>query len=89
MWYDLNSEAGVFLSAGTTYFDQCYAIQNGKEVRGSISSFTTESDNSGCQYQQAGQIRLPQIMQPSEVQRHIRVHVRVKSDYISEHRRII
>lgn len=42
-----------------------------------------------CQYQQAGRIRLHQIMQPSEVQRHIRVHVRVKSDYISEHRRII
>ena len=54
MWYDLNSEAGQYLSAGTTYYYQCYAIQNGKEVRGSISSFTTESDNSGLSISTGG-----------------------------------
>ncbi len=54
MWYDLNSEAGQYLSAGRTYYYQCYAIQNGKEVRGSISSFTTESDNSGLSISTGG-----------------------------------
>lgn len=53
-WYDLNSEAGQYLSAGRTYYYQCYAIQNGKEVRGSISSFTTESDNSGLSISTGG-----------------------------------
>jgi len=54
MWYDLNSEAGQYLSAGRTYYYQCYAIQNGKEVRGLISSFTTESDNSGLSISTGG-----------------------------------
>ncbi len=41
MWYDLNSEAGISLQPGTTYYYQCYAIQGGREVKGSIVSFTT------------------------------------------------
>lgn len=54
MWYDLNSEVGQYLSAGRTYYYQCYAIRNGKEVRCSISSFTTESDNSGLSISTGG-----------------------------------
>ena len=38
MWYDLNSEAGQYLSAGRTYY----------------SSFTTESDNSGLSISTGG-----------------------------------
>ncbi len=41
IWYDLNDEAGQYLSPGTTYYYQFYAIQNGTEARGSINSFTT------------------------------------------------
>lgn len=54
MWYDLNSEAGQYLSSGTTYYYQCYAIQNGKEVRGSINSFTTKSENSSLSVSTGG-----------------------------------
>ena len=45
MWYDLNDEAGQYLTANTTYYYQCYAIQNGTEYKGGINSFkTSESD---------------------------------------------
>ncbi len=44
MWYDLNKEAKQNLSAGTTYFYQCYAIQNGKEYTGEVKSFTTRAN---------------------------------------------
>lgn len=41
-WYDLNTEAGLTLEAGKTYYWQCYAIQDGNEVTGSIKSFKTQ-----------------------------------------------
>lgn len=46
MWYDLNNEAGVTLSAGTTYYWQCYAIVNGIEVKGDVKSFITKGSSS-------------------------------------------
>lgn len=41
MWYDLNAEAGQYLSSDTTYYYQCYAVQNGAEYKGSVNSFKT------------------------------------------------
>ena len=41
MWYDLNGEAGQYLSPGTTYYWQCYAVSGGNETRGDVKSFTT------------------------------------------------
>ncbi|MBQ7574675.1 MAG: S8 family serine peptidase [Clostridia bacterium] len=40
IWYDLNSEANIHLKSGTRYYYQIYGIQNGKEVKGTINSFT-------------------------------------------------
>lgn len=45
MWYDLNSEAGQYLSDGTTYYWQCYVIVDGIETKGDIKSFTTIDTN--------------------------------------------
>lgn len=41
MWYDLNGEAGQYLSPGTTYYWQCYAIVNGSETKGEVKSFSS------------------------------------------------
>ena len=41
MWYDLNGKAGQYLSSGTTYYCQCYAIVDGKETKGEIKSFNS------------------------------------------------
>ena len=41
MWYDLNGEAGQYLSPGATYYWQCYAIVDGNETRGEIKSFVS------------------------------------------------
>lgn len=46
IWYDLNDEAGQYLSPGITYYYQFYAIQNGTETRGGINSFTTVAPES-------------------------------------------
>ncbi len=46
MWYDLNAEANITLKAGTTYYYQCYAIQDGKETKGAVVSFTTKGTQS-------------------------------------------
>ena len=42
MWYDLNAEAGQYLSPGTTYYWQCYAIVDGNETKGEVKSFTSK-----------------------------------------------
>lgn len=47
IWYDLNNEAGQYLSANTTYYYRVYGIQNGVETDGETKSFTTLRDNSG------------------------------------------
>ena len=39
MWYDLNAEAGQYLSPGITYYWQCYAIVDGNETKGEVKSF--------------------------------------------------
>ena len=44
IWYDLNSEAGQYLNAGTTYYYKVYGIQNGNETCGDVKSFTTASN---------------------------------------------
>ncbi len=55
VWYDLNAEAGQYLSAGSTYYYQFYAVLDGNEYRGEISSFTTATpsvpppDNGGSE----------------------------------------
>lgn len=40
VWYDLNKEAGIWLSPGKTYFYQFYAIQDGITVFSDIGSFS-------------------------------------------------
>lgn len=41
IWYDLNNEAGQYLSPATIYYYKIYGIQNGIEVCGEVKSFTT------------------------------------------------
>ena len=41
IWYDLNSEAGQYLSPATTYYYRMYGMQNGIEISGETKSFTT------------------------------------------------
>lgn len=41
IWYDLNTEAKITLTAGTTYYYQFYAIVNGQQILGNIDSFQT------------------------------------------------
>ena len=41
IWCDINAEAGMTLSAGTTYYYQCYVVYNGTEYRGTTKNFTT------------------------------------------------
>lgn len=40
-WYDINAEAGVTLTPGTTYGYQFFGVFNGTEVKGTKYSFTT------------------------------------------------
>lgn len=42
VWYDLNKEAGMTLSAGVTYYYKFYAVQNGNEYYSEVKSFTTQ-----------------------------------------------
>lgn len=41
IWYDLNSEAGQYLSENTTYYYRIYGVQSGTEVSGETKAFTT------------------------------------------------
>lgn len=41
IWYDLNSELGIVLLPGTTYYYRIYCISDGIEYLGDIMSFTT------------------------------------------------
>lgn len=41
MWYDVQGELGVALTAGTTYKYQFFVVQDGKEYPGTIQTFTT------------------------------------------------
>lgn len=40
IWYDLNSELGIYLSPGVTYYYRVYCICNGMEYWGDTMSFT-------------------------------------------------
>mgnify|MGYP001623759011 FL=1 len=41
MWYDVQGELGIALTAGTTYKYQFFVIQDGNEYPGTIQTFTT------------------------------------------------
>ena len=40
IWYDLNKEAGQYLTGGITYYYRMYGVQNGITVYGEMKSFT-------------------------------------------------
>lgn len=42
IWYDINAETSYVLKPGKTYSWRCYAIQDGKEVKGSLKTFKTK-----------------------------------------------
>ena len=44
IWYDLTGELGIVLKPGTTYYYRVYAVVNGREIKGDVSSFKTLAD---------------------------------------------